>query len=200
MSAVSRRAAIGAPTTLLLGAAMLAAGACRAQPAGPAGGARALVAYFSRSGNTRVIAGQLHRELPADLFEIRPSQPYPEDYEQTVAQASREREAGFRPTLAGRVQNLSAYEVVWLGFPIWGQSVPPPVRAFLATHDLSGKSVRPFITHGGYGLGDSLSVLRADAPGARLLPAVSMEADQERRTMNQVREWLSKARPRATNP
>ncbi|WP_208866812.1 flavodoxin [Caulobacter radicis] len=195
MTAVSRRAAIGAPAAL-----MLSAGACGAQPTGPSGQTRALVAYFSRSGNTRVIAGQLHRELPADLFEIRPARPYPEDYEQIVAQASREREAGFRPELAGRVASLSAYDVVWLGFPVWGQSVPPPVRAFLAAHDLSGKTVRPFVTHGGYGLGDSLSMLRADAPRARFEAAVSMEADQERRTMNQVREWLAKARPRATNP
>ncbi|KSB88917.1 flavodoxin [Caulobacter vibrioides] len=195
MSAVSRRAAIGAPAAM-----MLAAGACGAQATRPAGETRTLVAYFSRSGNTRVIAGQLHRELPADLFEIAPARPYPEDYEQTVAQAGREREAGFRPQLAARVPNLSAYDTVWLGFPIWGQSAPPVIRAFLAAHDLSGKTVRPFVTHGGYGLGDSLSVLRADAPGARFEPAVSMEADQERRTMNQVREWLAKARPRAANP
>lgn len=200
MTRVSRRAAIGAPTTMMLGAMMLAAGACGAEATRPSGQARTLVVYFSRSGNTRVIAGQLQRELPADLFEIRPARPYPDDYEQTVAQASREREAGFRPELAGRVADLSAYDVVWLGFPIWGQSVPPPVRAFLAAHDLTGKTVRPFVTHGGYGLGDSLSVLRADAPGARFEAAVSMEADQERRTMNQVREWLAKARPRATNP
>ena len=70
----------------------LAAGtATGAQPTGmpQSAGSKSLVAYFSRSGNTRVIAGTIHRALGADLFEIRPAQPYPEDYEQTVEQARR---------------------------------------------------------------------------------------------------------------
>jgi flavodoxin len=176
---------------------MLAAGACTAQErTPPAGGSRTLVAYFSRSGNTRVIAGQLHRDLGADLFEITPATPYPEDYEQTVAQASRERESDFRPALAAKVETLSAYDTVLLGFPIWGQTAPPILRAFLAAHDLSGKTVRPFITHGGYGPGDSLAVLSRHAPQARLETAFVMEADQERRTMNQVRAWLAKSQAR----
>ena len=88
------------------------------------------------------------------------------------------------------------YEVVW---PL-GRSALDTRAPNQRPGDLTGKTVRPFVTHGGYGLGDSLSVLRADAPQARFEPAVSMEADQERRTMNQVREWLAKARPRATSP
>jgi flavodoxin len=132
----------------------------------------------------------LHRELKADLFEILPAKPYPEDYEQTVEQARQERDAGVRPELKAKVPNIAAYDTVFLGFPIWGETAPPIIRAFLAAHDLSGKAVRPFITHGGYGLGDSLAVLKSHAPQARFLPPFSMEADRERRTMNQVRDWL----------
>ena len=114
---------------------------------------KVLVAYFTRTGNTRVIARQIQRALRADLFEIEPAEPYPEDYEETVAQAVRERDSGYRPPLKASVPNIGLYEVVFLGFPIWGETAPPVIRSFLSQHDLSGKTLVPFITHGGYGQG-----------------------------------------------
>lgn len=143
MEDMSRRVALGAPAAMLL-----AASACAAQETTAANGSRILVAYFTRSGNTRVIAGQLHRELKTDLFEIRSAKPYPEDYEQTVEQARQERDAGVRPPLKATVPNIAAYDTVFLCFPIWGETAPPIIRSFLAAHDLSGKTVRPVITHG----------------------------------------------------
>ncbi len=157
------------------------------------GGSRTLVAYFSRSGNTRVVAGLVQRELGADLFEIRTASPYPEDYLATVEQARQERDSGFEPTLETMVSNMSAYDTVYLGFPIWGETTPPVIRSFLKAHNLEGKTLIPFVTHGGYGLGNSQSVLANHAPKARLRRGFSMEADQERRTMNQVKNWLNVA-------
>lgn len=187
-SAMSRRTALGAPAAMVLSAG---ASACAAEDQKTTrGGSRTLIAYFTRSGNTRVIAAQLHRELKADLFEVLPARPYPEDYEETVEQARQERDTGVRPPLKATVPNIAAYDTVFLCFPIWGETAPPIIRAFLAAHDLSSKTIRPVITHGGYGLGDSLAILKGHAPNARLAPAFSMEADQERRTMTQVRDWL----------
>jgi flavodoxin len=188
LRAISRRAALSAPAAMLL-----AGGGAGAAEEGDAArrGQRALVAYFTRSGNTRVIAGQLKRDLGAELFEIRPSRPYPEDYEQTVEQARQERDSGFEPALEAQVADISAYDVVFLGFPIWGETAPPVIRSFLTAHDLSDKAIRPFITHGGFGPGNSLSVLKSHAPRAQVLEPFVMEADQERRTMNQVRGWLA---------
>ena len=80
-----------------------------------------LVAYFTRTGNTRVIAHQIRRALRADLFEIESDAAYPEDYEQTVSQAVRERDSGYRPPLKASVSNINSYEVVFLGFPIWAR-------------------------------------------------------------------------------
>ena len=178
----------------MLFASSLQASPTWAQAGLPGPGSRTLVAYFSRSGNTRVIAGTLQRTLVADLFEILPAEPYPEDYEETVAQATRERDAGDRPAIQANVPGMAGYDTVFLGFPIWGETAPPIVRSFLSAHDLSGKELRPFITHGGYGLGDSLAVLKSHAPEARHTKAFSMEADQERRTLNQVRSWLGTIR------
>lgn len=153
-------------------------------------GSKTLVAYFSRSGNTRVVAGLIQRGLGADLFEIRPASPYPEDYLETVEKARAERDEGIEPPLERRIDAIANYETVYLGFPIWGETAPPVIRSFLRAHDLGGKVLVPFITHGGYGLGKSLSVLQAHAPNAGLKEAFSMEADQERRTMNRVKGWL----------
>lgn len=153
-------------------------------------GSLTLVAYFSRSGNTRVVAYLVHRALGTDLFEIRPAAPYPEDYLQTVEQARQERDSGYEPPLETTVSNMASYDAVLLGFPIWGETAPPVIRAFLSTHDLAGKTLIPFVTHGGYGLGNSRSVLASHAPKARLLDGFVMEADQERQTMERVTDWL----------
>ena len=154
------------------------------------GGSKTLVAYFSRTGNTRVIAGLIQRARGADVFEMQAAEPYPADYLATVEAARQECDSGRARALAAQVANMAAYATVYLGFPIWGETVPPVVRAFLAAHDLAGKAVVPFTTHGGYGLGDSAAVLARSAPTARLHAAFVMEADQERRTMNQVNGWL----------
>ncbi len=110
---------------------------------------------------------------------------------------------GFRDALKKRVFALdgchwldgmgamdSGRLAVFLGFPIWGMSAPPVTSSFLARHDLSGKALVPFITHGGYGLGNSLDVVRERAPQAQLIEGFSLEADQERRTLEQVTSWL----------
>ncbi len=156
----------------------------------PRSGSRILVAYFSRSGNTRVVAGLIQRALSADLFEVRPAQAYPEDYLQTVEQARRERDSDFEPELESKVHALSDYDTIYLGFPIWGETAPPIIRAFLSAHDLTGKTLIPFNTHGGYGLGNSRHVLVTRAPKAKVMEGFVMEGEQERKTMERVNGWL----------
>ena len=118
---------LGAPALLSLAVS----GAASADATSEARDAKAkiLVAYFSRSGNTRVIAGTIQRAIAAELFEIRPDRPYPEDYEQTVEQARQERDRGYEPALEARVPDMAAYESVFLGFPIWGETTPPVIRS-----------------------------------------------------------------------
>jgi flavodoxin len=151
---------------------------------------RMLVGYFSRSGNTRVVASQVSRALQGDLFEIEPERPYPADYFETVEQAKQETDRGYEPPLKGKLADTGPYRTVFLAFPIWGMTAPPVVRSFLATHDLSGKTIIPLITHGGYGLGDSLNVVTSHARRANLVQGFSMEAPQERQTIERVMDWL----------
>ncbi|MGX9177976.1 flavodoxin [Mesorhizobium sp. BHbdii] len=95
------------------------------------------------------------------------------------------------PPLQARVSDLSSYETVFLGFPIWGMTAPSVIRSFLSQHDLSNKTVVPFMAHGGYGLGSSLAVIAEHAPGARLIDWFSKQCDQERETLREVTRWLA---------
>jgi flavodoxin len=181
--ALSRRRVLQAMIVPLIGAPMAGAAAA------PRGSV--LVAYFSRSGNTRLVAGQIQCATGAALFEIAPETPYPEDYEQTVDQAQRERERRYLPPLRASVPNMAAYQTVYLGFPVWGQTVPPVIRSFLSHHDLAGKTLIPFITHGGFGIGDSLAVVAADAPTAALRGnGLAIQMDQEKQILQRVTGWL----------
>lgn len=157
---------------------------------------RTLVAYLSRSGNTRVLAGVIHRAELSDLHEIRTVNAYADDYFETVEQARQQRDKGDLPALQGPLPSMAQYDKLYLGFPIWGETMPAPVRSFLSQLDLKGKTVVPFITHGGYGVGKSTAELAKMAKGATLQQPMVMEADQERRTTTEVLRWLGKPVPR----
>ena len=88
---------------------------------------------------------------------------------------------------------MAVYGTVFLGFPIWGMTAPAVIRSFLSSHDLSGRTLVPFITHGGYGIGQSLAVVTEHAAGARLAEAFVKQADQERQTLTEVSRWLAAA-------
>ena len=190
---MTRRRSLTGVLALGLGAMRLGENA-HAQPV--TGRSRVLVAFFTRSGNTRLIAGKVRRDLGADLFEIQPSEPYPEDYEATVAQAEREKQAGHEPPLKESVAEIGAYNAVYLGFPIWGSTAPTVIKSFLSKHDLTGKELVPLITHGGYGAGDSLAVLRRLAPKANLRRPFVVRMDQERAILREVSSWLQSNRAR----
>ena len=183
-----RRAVVAAPASLPLGCS---ATAPQEDVAPGLSDNRTLVAVFSRSGNTRVVAGLIHRSMPSDLFEIQPAVDYPADYLETVEQARRERDDNVEPALRTRIAGIERYDTVYLGFPIWGETAPPIIRSLLSQHDMSSRTIVPFITHGGYGVGSSLRVIASHAPQARILDAFVMQADQERRTMESVNALLA---------
>jgi flavodoxin len=90
------------------------------------------------------------------------------------------------------VPDLRSYDTVFLGLPIWGTTAPPVIRSFLSRHDLSSKTLVPFITHGGYGLGNSLAVVARHAPRAHIVRGFSKRCDQERELLREVTQWLGR--------
>ena len=140
-----------------------------AQPQQPS--KKVLVAYFSHSGNTREVARQIGEATGGDLFEIVPATPYPAEYQAVVDQGKKEIAAGVRPALKNPVGDLSQYDVIFVGSPCWWATIAPPVATFLTSCDFAGKTVIPFMTHEGSGMGQ-----RGRHP--QTLPAV----DRPRRT------------------
>lgn len=185
----SRRDVLKSATTLSLMATLSTSpGLTIAQ--GATSNARILVTYFSRTGHTRLIAQQIRQAYGADIFEIRPATPYPEDLDALVKEAAMESETGVRPALASVIDNVRSYDFIFLGFPIWGATVPGVIRSFLSSHDLSGKTIAPFITHGGYGTGRSMKVVAADSPQSIFLQPFTKQTESERETLSQVTNWL----------
>lgn len=174
---------------ILTGSVLAAAASWAGHAAFAQGNGRTAVVFLSRSSNTRMLAGHLSRSFNADLFEVRPRDPWPEDYDEMVAWATQWRESD-RLLPLDQVPDLSGHTVVFLGFPIWGSALPAPMRSFLAAGDLSGKTVLPLITHGGFGIGSAMDTLRGNAPGADIADPFILQCDQERDNLNALRPWL----------
>lgn len=152
-------------------------------------GSDSVVVYLSRSGNTRVLAGALSRRFNASLFELRPREPWPADYDEMVAWASRKNDEG-NLQLAENLLNIANYRTVFLCHPIWSMDLPAVTASFLRSHDLSGKTIVPIITHGGYGQGSAVETARSLASDAIFIDAFVLACNQERDDLASLDQWL----------
>jgi flavodoxin len=161
-----------------------------------------LIVYLSRTNNTKVLAEIIHQKVGGDLVALELENPYPDDYDAIVKQVAHENETGFLPPLKTKV-DVSRYKTIFLGFPTWGMQLPPPMKSFLHENMLSGKSVIPFNTHGGYGLGNSFEKVKELCPDSNVLKGFSMKGGSERdgiylaikgdsknEAERQVKKWL----------
>ena len=166
---------------------------------------KVLVAYFSRAGenynvgivekgNTAVAAEMIAEQTGAALFEIRPVTSYPSDYNEMLAVSRRETQENARPEIANTVDNWDSYDVVFLGYPIWGGDMPKIVYHFLESYDFSGKTIVPFCTHAGSGLANTVSTIRSECSGAAVLDGFAIEGrtaqNNREETERMVAEWL----------
>lgn len=149
-----------------------------------------LIAYYSYSGNTRVIAEDIQKATGGELFEIVPAQAYPKDYDDVVAQAKQEIRADARPELKTKVANIAEYDAIFVGSPNWWSTIAPPVMTFLTSYDLADKKVIPFITHGGGGLAKCADDVKRLAPKSTVLTALSVNGGSVNRSQGEVQKWL----------
>jgi flavodoxin len=166
---------------------------------------KVLIVYLSRTNNTKAIAEIIHKYVGGTLVALQLGKPYRENYQVTVQQVAEENETGFLPPLKTRIDRMQNYEVVFVGFPTWGMQLPPPIKSFLNQYDLSGKTVIPFNTHGGYGIGSSFKTLKELCPDSNVLKGFSIRGGLERdgqylviegrkaaQAETQVKGWLQK--------
>jgi flavodoxin len=150
------------------------------------------VAYFSRTGNTREIASQIHRSVSGDLFEIQAAEPYPGDYEAVKKRAKQEQVSGCKPALKTKIENIKSYDRVFIGYPIWWGTIPAPVKTFLSQYDFSGKTIAPFCTHAGSSLGRSAMDIAELCPKSTVLDGMAVWGKNAKTAQNEVSEWLRK--------
>jgi flavodoxin len=149
-----------------------------------------LIVYFSRSGNTRKIANLIQQEVGGTMHEIRPEAPYPDAYNATVDQAKQEIQAGYKPALQSTLDNVESYGTIFVGSPNWWSTIAPPVVTFLSEHDLSGKTIAPFCTHGGGGLGSIAKDIAKLCPRSTILSSLEIYESGRGNAQATVSAWL----------
>ncbi|MBS1609525.1 MAG: flavodoxin [Bacteroidetes bacterium] len=139
-----------------------------------------LIVYLSRTSNTKAIAEIIQHNVGGMLIALELEKPYPENYQATVQQVVKENETGYLPPLKTKVDSIQNYDVVFLGFPTWDMKMPPPVKSFLYQYNLKGKTVIPFNTNAGYGVGSSFETVKELCPGSNLLEGFEIKGGVER--------------------
>ena len=139
-----------------------------------------LIVYLSRTNNTKAIAEIIQRNVGGKLVAIELEKPYPENYEVTVQQVVKENETGYLPPLKTKIDSIQNYDVVFVGFPTWGMKLPPPMKSFLKQYDLKDKTIIPFNTNAGYGVGTGFQTVKELCPDSKVLEGFEIKGGIER--------------------
>lgn len=168
-------------------------------------GKQVLIVYLSRTKNTKAVAELIHKKVGGDLMALELVTPYPENYQAIVQQVANENETDYLPPLKTKIDSIEKYDVVFVGFPTWGMQLPPPMKSFLRQYNLSGKTIIPFNTNAGYGIGSSFETVKQLCPDSEILEGFStkggverdgilfvMEGNKEKQVKKEVQNWLKK--------
>jgi len=164
-----------------------------------------LIVYLSRTNNTKAIAEIIQKNVGGNLVALELDKPYPENYQQTVQQVVKENETGYLPPLKTKIDSIENYDVIFIGFPTWDMQMPPPMKSFLHQYNLSGKTVIPFNTNAGYGVGSGFKTVKELCSNSNVLEGFSIKGGIERdgvlfvmkdeklkEAETEVKEWLRK--------
>lgn len=166
---------------------------------------KTLIVYFSRTGenyavgniqkgNTHIIADMIAEETKGDTFQIVPVNAYPSDYTQCTEVAKQEAETNARPAIQGDVK-VEDYDVIFIGYPNWWGNMPMPVYTFIEKHQWKGKTVIPFCTHEGSGLGDTEKKIKDACKGSTVLKGLAVRGavaqNEQEKAKKSVTSWLS---------
>jgi flavodoxin len=166
---------------------------------------RCLIAFFSRPGNnyvggtienlpvgnTEVIATMIQKITGGDLFRIESVNPYPVDYTETTDVAKEELRTSARPNLTGHVESMASYGTIFLGYPNWWGTMPMPAFSFLEEYDLAGKTLVPFCTHEGSGLGHSVADIQKTCPKSTVRDGLAIRGGDVKHAHDEVIGWIN---------
>ncbi|AVT59332.1 flavodoxin [Pectobacterium versatile] len=158
-------------------------------------GASVLQKNNERLGSTQYIAQIIQQQTGGELFRIETVTPYPVQHDSLLQYAEKEQKENVRPVMKAKVQNLKDYDTVFIGYPIWWYKMPMVLYSFLEQHDLQGKTIIPFTTHGGSRFSDSLREIARLQPNSQLITeglAISRNDVTDDETITDVINWLGK--------
>lgn len=163
-----------------------------------------LIAFYSRAdenyvsgalkqltvGNTEIVAGILKELTDADIFKIEQMQPYAKGYNQCIAQAQEDQKRDARPELKVYPKSLDAYDTIYLGYPNYWSTMPMAVFTFLEHFDFSGKTIKPFCTHEGSGMGRSEKDIKRLCPNAKVEHGLAIYGSGVSRSKKDLERWI----------
>ncbi|MGN1320935.1 MAG: flavodoxin [Acutalibacteraceae bacterium] len=163
-----------------------------------------LIAFYSRAddnyvngliktlkvGNTEVAAGIIKEFTDSDLFKIEQVQSYSKDYNECIAEAQNDQRNNARPELKSFPKTLDKYDEIYLGYPNYWSTMPMAVFTFLEHFDFSGKTIKPFCTHEGSGLGSSISDIKKLCPTARVEKGLAIRGGSVHCARNDIERWI----------
>lgn len=151
---------------------------------------KVLVIYYSQTGNTEFVANEIAQRLHAEVERIEAMNPYDGDFRQTIERCMKEREEGIIPDIQPVKSDISKYDVIFIGYPVWFGTYAPPVITFLKNTDLSGKKIVPFCTFGSGGLESSVIDLKKAQPNAEVLEGYGVRAARMDAVPQEIDQFL----------
>lgn len=154
-------------------------------------GASRVVADEEILGNTQYIAQLIHQSVGGVLFEISTKQEYPGSHDPLLEFAFEEKEKNARPELAAHIDNFDEYDTIFIGYPNWNADLPMPLYSFFEEYDFSGKTVIPFVTHGGSGFSRTVDTIAELEPEATMIKdGLSLSRNNVAEAQNDVTNWI----------
>ena len=155
---------------------------------------KALIIYYSWSGNTRGVAKEIARQTSFDSIELELVKPYSTDYNTVLNEAQRDQHKQVRPALKTKIdpKKWAEYDTIIIGYPNWWASIPMPIATLLENYDFSGNKILPFCSHGGGRFGQSLTAIAKLAPKAKMKEGLSIHYSGGSSLSKDVEKWLKK--------
>lgn len=149
---------------------------------------KVLVVYFSRTGTTKTVAKKIKKMTGGTMFRIQTKRKYPSNYDKMLDTAQKEQDEKARPALKKKVKSIKKYDFVIIGYPLWWGDAPMAVYSFLESHNLSGKTIIPFCTSGGTGIGGSVKNIKKVCKVAKVKKGLTANDVGDRK----IKKWLKK--------
>ena len=153
---------------------------------------RILIAYYSHSGNTEEIANKIRELVGGDIFRIVPVEKYPRSYQEVLKVSKVEIANGVKPALEGVVDDMEQYDTIFIGSPNWYSTIAPPVATFVSEYDFSGKTVIPFVTHGGGGVAHCITDIKKLIANTSMLEGFVISGSRTGRAKQELEDWLTR--------